>query len=287
MRILLFLIIIVFSLSSQTAYAQSAPQVEGYKPPPMFGMPREEEKAYKPKQALPSLAPLPESDLSSTFKAPLPGRKPVDLTINLLETPTPPKRPNDISMERVKTVRTKPPKSRGVVKGPKTMPAAPSEAVDIETTYADENKKGAVLERHLNQQEDQNQDNKKANPPTSQRKRQLAELQNGNQRLTLPFKSAQTELTTVQNVSLDYNVIGFISENPDWRIQIQSFATPQDTGISSDRRIALSRALAIRDYLLENKIEPEQIDIRALGAETDVTPVDRVDILLLKPGAAG
>ncbi len=46
---------------------------------------------------------------------------------------------------------------------------------------------------------------------------------------------------------------------------------------------SLSRALAVRTYLLAQGVQSQRIDVRALGNTTDEQPVDRVDAIYAKP----
>ena len=73
-----------------------------------------------------------------------------------------------------------------------------------------------------------------------------------------------------------------MSANENLRIQLRSYAASTDGSKSSSRRIALSRALEVRRYLTDTKdIRPTRIDVRALGDETDRTPLNRVDMVFV------
>jgi len=50
---------------------------------------------------------------------------------------------------------------------------------------------------------------------------------------------------------------------------------------SKARRLSLSRALAVRTYLIEQGIGSTRIDVRALGNAAEGGPPDRVDLLML------
>lgn len=76
-------------------------------------------------------------------------------------------------------------------------------------------------------------------------------------------------------------VIDFLKQSPDIRVQIQAFSYAKNQTKSDARRMSLSRGLVIRSYLTEKGIKPVRLDIRALGDNTDKTPIDRVDIVLL------
>ncbi len=64
------------------------------------------------------------------------------------------------------------------------------------------------------------------------------------------------------------------------RIQLLAFASDTDGSASRARRLSLSRALAVRAYLIEQGIESTRMDVRALGNRSTSGPPDRVDIEL-------
>lgn len=66
------------------------------------------------------------------------------------------------------------------------------------------------------------------------------------------------------------------------RIQLKAYAgaTGSDGG-SGARRLSLSRALAVRTFLIERGVRSTRIDVRALGAAGDSGAPDRVDVVVL------
>ena len=65
------------------------------------------------------------------------------------------------------------------------------------------------------------------------------------------------------------------------RIQLRAYADGPDDRPSTARRLSLSRALAVRSFLIEAGLRSTRIDVRALGSPGDGGPVDRVDVILL------
>jgi len=65
------------------------------------------------------------------------------------------------------------------------------------------------------------------------------------------------------------------------RLQLKAYAEATGNDTSKARRLSLSRALAVRSYLIENGLRSTRIDVRALGIARDGGAPDRVDILLL------
>ena len=65
------------------------------------------------------------------------------------------------------------------------------------------------------------------------------------------------------------------------RVQLRAYADGPDDRPSTARRLSLSRALAVRSFLIEAGLRSTRIDVRALGGPGDGGPVDRVDVILL------
>ena len=65
------------------------------------------------------------------------------------------------------------------------------------------------------------------------------------------------------------------------RLQLAAYATNTDDNPSRTRRLSLSRALAIRSYLVEKGVKSTRMDVRALGNKFEKAPGDRVDLVLL------
>jgi outer membrane protein OmpA-like peptidoglycan-associated protein len=67
--------------------------------------------------------------------------------------------------------------------------------------------------------------------------------------------------------------------NTTLRIQILAYAKSNADGTSRARRLSLSRALAVRAYLIEREVRSTRMNVRALGDKFEDGPADRVDIL--------
>jgi outer membrane protein OmpA-like peptidoglycan-associated protein len=65
------------------------------------------------------------------------------------------------------------------------------------------------------------------------------------------------------------------------RLQLKAYAGGTNDSSSSARRLSLSRALAVRAFLIESGVRSTRIDVRALGRAADSGPPDRVDMILL------
>ena len=72
-----------------------------------------------------------------------------------------------------------------------------------------------------------------------------------------------------------------ISDEERTRLQLKAYASAQDSSASAARRLSLSRALAVRSFLIESGVSSTRIDVRALGAKSEAGPPDRVDLVVV------
>jgi outer membrane protein OmpA-like peptidoglycan-associated protein len=69
-----------------------------------------------------------------------------------------------------------------------------------------------------------------------------------------------------------------LSSNPDVRISLIAYADNSDSTPRDARRLSLTRALAVRDYLASKGVQDSRVDVRAEGANTTSGYIDRVDV---------
>lgn len=69
-----------------------------------------------------------------------------------------------------------------------------------------------------------------------------------------------------------------IKDQDSLRLQLLAYAGGKSLSASKARRLSLSRALAVRSYLIESGVRSTRIDVRALGNKTSEKPENRVDI---------
>ena len=67
------------------------------------------------------------------------------------------------------------------------------------------------------------------------------------------------------------------------RVQLLAYAAGSPENSSQARRLSLSRALAVRSFLIEKGVRSTRMDVRALGNKIGDGPADRVDIRLVQP----
>ena len=99
--------------------------------------------------------------------------------------------------------------------------------------------------------------------------------------LTLGFNGSSSDLTAESQKKLD-NVIRQMADSIAGRLQVRGYASADEGGKTNARRIALSRALAVRSYLMDKGIKPNRVDVSAKGAESDRQPLDRVDLIFAR-----
>jgi len=99
--------------------------------------------------------------------------------------------------------------------------------------------------------------------------------------LTLEFAGTSSDLTAETQQKL-VNIIPLLQESKARRLAVHAYAAGEDGSKTSARRISLSRALAVRSFLMDNGVEPTRVDVRALGLETDRKPLERVDLVFAR-----
>ena len=69
-----------------------------------------------------------------------------------------------------------------------------------------------------------------------------------------------------------------LTEDPNLRMQLLAYAGEPNLSASQARRLSLSRALAVRSYLISKGIRSTRIDVRALGNTVPSGTPNRVDL---------
>lgn len=180
------------------------------------------------------------------------------------------------------------PSSEGVVKGPKTMPSNKKESVETEVLFeSDDPSTPDLIDRPQPAKE------KAAEKPKTDNTATIAlnpdytlpnfkVMPDGSRKLHLIFKTTQAELDPEQVNTINALIIPALEKGEDTRALLEAFASPQEGSLSGDRRLALTRAMAIRKHITTaGNISPSKLDVRSLGSQTDAQPMDRVEILLV------
>ena len=95
--------------------------------------------------------------------------------------------------------------------------------------------------------------------------------------ITLTFPGGQGEVPAGDLAALDALATQYAAGEDRLQIRAYAASTVSDGG-SGARRLSLTRALAVRQYLIDKGIRSTRIDVRALGAPTDGSAADRVEV---------
>jgi outer membrane protein OmpA-like peptidoglycan-associated protein len=96
------------------------------------------------------------------------------------------------------------------------------------------------------------------------------------------FPEGSAELPPEATQQLD-TIAQKLDQDQSLRLQLMAYASGTEDTASRARRISLSRALAVRAYLIDKGIRSTRMDVRALGNKVEGDPADRVDIVTLTP----
>ncbi|HTP83249.1 MAG TPA: OmpA family protein [Alphaproteobacteria bacterium] len=96
----------------------------------------------------------------------------------------------------------------------------------------------------------------------------------------IPFAAGAADLPADSKSVLD-QAAAQLKRDEEARLQIVAYASGGDDAGSQARRLSLSRALAVRSYLIDQGVRSTRMDVRALGNKSPDGPADRVDILMV------
>lgn len=275
----------------QQGYADGKPDVtidrsvlqdlKDYQPPPMFENPAPEAVAVPPPA---------QQTISKTSKQVNPKER---LTII---DPRAPKKESG-KKESVTSAKTNKKKSADPIRAvplrpvekadllPSLPPTMPSDAVPAKPSAGDR-LMDAALTRHIETDETaikeklatEPQRSTTAPPPSSRTINNPIDHKIGKN--TLVFSRGENNVSDKMKATLREQILPALKKTPESRIQILSFASAPDSNESTARRIALSRALAVRDELKTLKVDLSRIDIRAMPSQGSIPP-DKIDIVPL------
>ena len=127
----------------------------------------------------------------------------------------------------------------------------------------------------------------KAPPPPSARKTEQALLPPEGasgapgRTLQIPFPAGETEVAKSAQEQLE-RLAKDLRSSETLRVQLLAYAGHESASPSTPRRVSLSRALAVRSYLIESGIKTSRIDVRALGNKSTSGSPDRVDVKVVE-----
>jgi len=99
--------------------------------------------------------------------------------------------------------------------------------------------------------------------------------------LRVVFKTKSARLSNDAKTAL--NKIGEkYAQSKSLRLQLKAYAGGSGLSVIKAQRLSLSRALAVRSYLIGRGMRGTRINVRALGNKTTEQPFDRVDVNVIK-----
>jgi len=103
----------------------------------------------------------------------------------------------------------------------------------------------------------------------------------GDKTVRVQFSAGATDLPEGAKRDLD-GLAQKLASNEQSRLQLVAYAAGGADEANQARRLSLSRALAVRTYLIAQGVPNSRMDVRALGNRSDGgAPPDRVDIVML------
>ena len=100
------------------------------------------------------------------------------------------------------------------------------------------------------------------------------------EQVSVMFQEGSAELSDGAKDQLE-TLARQLSQQTSTRIRVAAYAKSTDDRPARARRLSLSRALAVRTYLIDQGVRSTRMDVRALGAKVPDGPPDRVDIVPL------
>ena len=98
--------------------------------------------------------------------------------------------------------------------------------------------------------------------------------------LAVVFPAESSNLAEPSKAALDA-VAQRMDQDESLRLQLLAYAGGNDETASRARRLSLSRALAVRSYLIDRGVRSTRIDVRALGNRSEGGSPDRVDVIVV------
>jgi outer membrane protein OmpA-like peptidoglycan-associated protein len=100
---------------------------------------------------------------------------------------------------------------------------------------------------------------------------------------TIPFTADSSDLTDASKQAVA-GIVAKMASSADARLKLSAYASGTPETISQTRRLSLSRALAVRSYLIEQGVKSTRIDVLALGSQVEGGgSADRVDLAVVAP----
>ena len=99
--------------------------------------------------------------------------------------------------------------------------------------------------------------------------------------ITIQFGMEETDLPASASSPLN-ELATLLKVDGTLRVQLMAYASSVDGSPSSVRRKSLSRALSVREFLMDQGVQSTRIEVRALGDQNEGGAPDRVDAVVEK-----
>lgn len=97
--------------------------------------------------------------------------------------------------------------------------------------------------------------------------------------ISISFEEEQTDLPANAEGELT-DLADRMKSEDELRVQLMAYANSADGSASSVRRTSLSRALSVREFLMDQGVQSTRIEVRALGDQNEGGNPNRVDAIL-------
>jgi len=276
-----FVIIILFT--SQVSFAQTQSSVT---------LNLEVLEVFDPAIGVPKLL-MPSSNSSSgrILLRPPPGVTPINRGMNRVVLTPPPGLPSQVTKAPKIDI---PPVASPASSPPVKVTAAPKET--NKTENVSDNKTSELIPSADNDKEKINLQSDKNDSTliniTNNEPKEVASIpssineslssQSDRNTFSLPFKSGETKLPENASTILD-PIAEELNKNTGIKIRLLAYASSNENSTSSVRRTSLSRALSVRQFLINKGIQNTRIEVRALGNKDSEENSDRVDVVFNRP----
>ncbi len=256
--------IITLSLSILPFMAK-AQNMDDYVPPSLFDshdVAPEQPKPYKAPK-LPGIS-KPAIEIKKVDSKQIEVTEPAEPVATKAVPPKPSSKPKKNFAKPLK-----PRASRGIVKGPKTMPAVKKQGVETEVLFESKTPAKPIINNKIILDEPKPKPVEKPQPT----EKPFIE----DKEFIFTYSGNEIDLPDLYDDILSKGVLAQLKYYPSYTIDIVSVAPMEkNVSLSAGRRTALSRALKIREYLLENDINSNRINVRALAAKDRPERVNRI-----------
>ena len=101
--------------------------------------------------------------------------------------------------------------------------------------------------------------------------------------LQVLFNETETEVPLVMRASLK-KIVQQLQQDSTLQVRVVAYAGGDEAQARTARRVSLSRALAVRAFLIESGVENLRINVEAMGNRHGAGAPDRADIFVFVPG---